>query len=87
MSESKKIKHRDTRRNMTIDIAPETDDGMVLYLAQRRQCTGEKMTKKQFIETAIMRELARVRGKNPEEVPDAPNFYQLGQQKRKLKDE
>jgi hypothetical protein len=85
MSDSKKVKHRDTRRNMTIDISPGVDDDMILYLAQRQQWTGVKMTKKQFIETAIMRELARVRGKNPEEVPDAPNFYELGQRKRKLK--
>jgi hypothetical protein len=45
------------------------------------------MTQQQFIETAIMRELARVRGKNPEEVQDAPNYQILARQRRKAKNE
>jgi hypothetical protein len=78
---------RKTRRYMTFALSPETDNDLILYLQQRRQVTGVKMTKQQFIETAIMRELARVRGKDPINVPDAPNYHQLGRQRRKRKDE
>lgn len=74
------------RRGMTIHIPDVVDDDMEDYLLKRKRITGQKMTKQQFIETAITRELARVRGRNPEEVPEAPNYQRLAQQRRRGKD-
>lgn len=71
------------RASMTIHIGRATNENMEKYLAQRKAKTGVRMPKQQFIETAIMRELARVRGKNPEEVPDAPNFQKLAAKRRR----
>lgn len=78
---------RKSRSFMTHHIAREADEDLILYLQQRAKYTGAKMTKQQFIETAIMRELARVRGKDPESIPDAPNYRQLARQRRKRKNE
>lgn len=71
------------RASMTIHIAGATNAEMEKYLRQRQALLGEKMPKQQFIETAIMRELARVRGKDPEKVPDAPNFQKLAAKRRR----
>lgn len=74
------------RVSTTIHYEKPQHDDMKKYLQQRLAYTGERMTQQQFIETAIYRELARVRGKNPDEVPDAPNLQKIAQQKRRAKD-
>ena len=74
------------RKSMTINIAEERDADMVDYLAMRRRITGKPFTKGQFIETAIARELARVRGKNPDELPDIPDQRELSRKRRRGKD-
>lgn len=71
------------RASMTIHIGKSTNAEMEKYLRQRQALLGERMPKQQFIETAIMRELARVRGKDPEKVPDAPNFQKLAAKRRR----
>ena len=87
MEDEKKVRYRDTRHSMTINISNESHLDMKKYLLQRNGVSPERMTQQQFIETAIMRELARVRGKNPEEVQDAPNYQILARQRRESKNE
>ena len=87
MEGEKKQRFRDTRHSTTINISNETYEDMSLYLLQRRKLTREIMTQQQFIETAIMRELARVRGENPEDVQEAPNYQILARQRRMQKNE
>jgi predicted hydrolase (HD superfamily) len=87
MEVEKKQRFRDTRHSTTINISNESYQDMQLYLLQRRKLTQERMTQQQFIETAIMRELARVRGENPEEIQEAPNYQVLARQRRMKRDE
>jgi hypothetical protein len=87
MEGEKKQRYRDTRHSTTINISKEACEDMKLYIMQRNEVAPERMTQQQFIETAIMRELARVRGKNPEEVQDAPNYQILARQRRKIGNE
>ena len=70
---------------MTITVSRDADHEMVRILNDKKKVTGKRMTKQQFIEGAIMRELARVRGENPENVPDAPDRHRLAQLRRRGK--
>jgi len=87
MEDGKKNRYRDTRHSTTINISKETYEDMSLYLVQRNRVSPERMTQQQFIETAIMRELARVRGENPGEVQDAPNYQILARKRRQIGNE
>ena len=80
-------KHLVGQHSMTIHISEDADKDLTGYLQQLQRITGEKRTKQQFVETAINKELARVRGKNPDEVPDAPDLREIARQRRKAKNE
>jgi hypothetical protein len=75
----------DDRHSLTIKISGKANLDLETHLSERKFLTGERITKQQFIETAIMRELARIEGKDANGIPEAPNRRSIAQQRRRGK--
>jgi hypothetical protein len=75
----------DDRHSLTINISGKANLDIENYISERKFRTGERITKQQFIETAIMRELARVEGRDVDGIPDTPNRRSIAQRRRRGK--
>jgi hypothetical protein len=73
------------RHSLTINISGEANLDIENYISERKFRTGERITKQQFIETAIMRELARIEGRDTNDVPESPNRRSIAQRRRRGK--
>lgn len=56
------------RRPYTVEVLDELDDEVNSYLCDYRRLNKRRKSKRDFVEIAIIRELARVRGIDPDEL-------------------
>ena len=59
---------KEGRRALTVELIDEADDELNSYLCDYRKHNKRRKSKRDFIEIAIIRELARVRDVDPDEL-------------------
>ena len=59
---------KEGRRAYTVETLAEVDDEVNSYLCDFRRVNGQRKSKRDFVEIAIIRELARVRNLDPNEL-------------------